>query len=116
MSLPLIIGTTAAGGVLLGLMFLNRKTIRRTAFPTSYEKRARSEINNMQKQRKVAESIKRQDSEHSDISDDVFKSDSPKNEPLRESLLGRDNVARDNVARGRKGKGHKTKRRTRRHR
>jgi hypothetical protein len=111
MSLPLIIGTTAAGGVLLGLMFLNRKTIRRTAFPTSYEKRARSEINNMEKQRKVAESIKRQDSEHSDISDDVFKSDSPKNEPLRESLLGKGNVAR-----GRKGKGHKTKRRTRRHR
>ena len=106
MSLPLIIGTTAAGGVLLGLMFLNRKTIRRSAFPTSYEKRARSEINNMEKQRKVAESIKRQDSEHSDISDDVFKSDSPKNKPLRESLLGR----------GRIGKGHKTKRRTRRHR
>ena len=109
MSLPLIIGTTAAGGVLLGLMFLRRKTIRRNAFPNSYEKRARSEINNMKKQRKIAESIKRQDSQHSDISDNVFKSDSPKNqtEHLRESFLGR--------GRKGKGKGHKTKRRTRRH-
>jgi len=41
----------------------------------------------------------------------LFKMDSPKNEPLRESLVGRDNVAR-----GRKGKGHKTKRRTHCHR
>jgi hypothetical protein len=113
MSLPLIIGTTVAGGVLLGLMFVKRKTIRRSAFPSVHEKRARNEIKNMAEQRKIGQSIMRQHSQHSDISDDVFKSnsDSPKDEPLRESLVGRDNVAR-----GIKGKRRKTKRRTRRHR
>ena len=113
MSLPLIIGTTAAGGVLLGLMFFKKKTIRRSAFPSAHEKRARNEIKEMAKQRKIGQSIMRQHSQHSDISDDVFKSnsDSSKGEPLRESLVGREIVAR-----GRKGKGHKTKRRTRRHR
>lgn len=108
MSLPLIIGTTAAaGGVLLGLMFLNRKTIRRSAFPTSYETRARSEIRDMAHGHRVGQSIMRQHSDLSSVRSDAFKSDSSKSDHSREdSILGK----------GRRGKGHKTKRRTRRHR
>jgi len=112
MSLPLIIGTSAAaGGVLLGLLFFNRKTIRRSTFPTSYERRARSEIRDINQQHKIGRSIMRQHSDEHSVRSDAFNSDSPKSDHLRDSILGKDNVAR-----GRRGKGHKTKRRTRRHR
>lgn len=116
MSLPLIIGASVAGVVVLGILggvtFKNRGALRAAYRNRRNFSRARQTVRQLNQERHIGESIKRPGSQHSDVSDDVFDSDSPKSEhgPSRQHSL----VGRESVARGRKTKKHKTKRHSRR--
>lgn len=113
MSLPLIIGASVAGVVVLGILggvtYKNRGGLREAYRNRRNFSRARQTVHQLNQERHIGESIKRPGSQHSDVSDDVFDSDSPKSEHGRESLVGRESVAR-----GRKTKKHKTQRHSRR--
>jgi hypothetical protein len=114
MSLPLIIGASVAGVVVLGILggvtYKNRGGLREAYRNRRNFSRARQTVHQLNQERHIGKTIGRQGSQHSDVSDGVFGSDSPKGEALRDSLVGRESVAR-----GRKTKKHKTKRHSRRH-
>lgn len=112
MSLPLIIGASVAGVVVLGILgvtYKHRKGLRAAYRNRNNFSRAKQTVRQLNQERHIGETIGRQGSQHSDVSDDVFGSDSPKGEHGRESLVGRESVAR-----GRKTKKHRTKRHSRR--
>ena len=112
MSLPLIIGASVAGVVVLGILggvtYKNRGAIREAYRNRKNFNNAIKTVHQLNQAKKIKKTFGRQDSiqsDVSDVSDGVFHSDSPKGE--RESL-------RESLGKGKKTKRHKTKRHSRR--